>query len=226
MATETDTQIASAGSKRAQLNKEKREDKNKSRVPEGQMAGGGANLAFDNGLRSEDKQGSNSSKAGKTKGVGANSAGEEMNFRQVMAQEKKRQKTKASKKSKKSASYQGSKQALMMSWRALIPSWFLSIFAIDALAFLNLVLPKHFSSLGEEWESPMTAVTGQKKGMGLKSSVMKTVEPWIVVLINLLVLVVIAIIIMALMILIAITNPWILGWGAFAELWDMIKGGF
>ena len=131
-----------------------------------------------------------------------------------------------SKKSKKSASYQGSKQALMMSWRALIPSWFLSIFAIDALAFLNLVLPKHFSSLGEEWESPMTAVTGQKKGMGLKSSVMKTVEPWIVVLINLFVMVIIAIIIMALMIMIALTNPWILGWVVFSELWDLIKSAF
>jgi hypothetical protein len=95
------------------------------------------------------------------------------------------------------------------------------------LAFLNLVLPTHFSSLGEEWESPMTAVTGQKKGMGLKSSVMKTVEPWIVVLINLLVLVVIAIIIMALMIMLAlIKEPWILGWAAFKELWDLIKSAF
>ncbi len=50
MATETDTQTARIGSKRAQLNRERRENANVSRVPEGQMAGGGANLTFDNAI--------------------------------------------------------------------------------------------------------------------------------------------------------------------------------
>jgi len=94
MATEIDTQIASAGSKRAQLNKEKREDKNKSRVPEGQMAGGGVNLAFDNGVNSNKKKGDDTKdkNSGRSNKIGKDSGG--MNFRQVMAQEKKKQKKK------------------------------------------------------------------------------------------------------------------------------------
>jgi cation transport ATPase len=226
MATETDTQIASAGSKRAQLNKEKREDKNKSRVPEGQMAGGGANLAFDNGVNSNKKKGDDAKdkNSGRSNKIVKDSGG--MNYRQVMAQEKKKQKKKANKKKKKSATYQGSKKALAMAWRALIPSWFTSIFVINAFAFLHLVFPKFFCALGEEWESPMTAVAGGNKGSSTKASMMKSIEPWIVVLINLFVMVIIAIIIMALMIMIALTNPWILGWVVFSELWDLIKSAF
>ena len=57
MATDIDTQTAGIASKRAELNKEKRQDQNKSRVPEGQIAGGGANLAFDNGVNTNKKKG-------------------------------------------------------------------------------------------------------------------------------------------------------------------------
>jgi hypothetical protein len=190
------------------------------------MAGGGANLAFDNGVNSNKKKGDDAKdkNSGRSNKIVKDSGG--MNFRQVMAQEKKKQKKKANKKKKKSGTYQGSKKALAMAWRVLIPSWFTSIFVINAFAFLHLVFPKFFCALGEEWESPMTAVAGGNKGSSTKASMMKSIEPWIVVLINLFVMVIIAIIIMALMIMIALTNPWILGWAVFSELWDLIKSAF
>lgn len=233
MATETDIQTASIGSKRAQLNRARREDQNRSRVPEGQMAGGEANLAFDNGMNSvsskEDgdkkKKGNNLKRDGGDSSV-AVSGSKGLNYRQVMAQEKKKQKKKADKIKKMSPSYQGSKKAMAMAWRSLIPSWFTSIFIIDLFAFLHIVFPKSFCSLGEEWESPIAAVAGDKKGSSNKSAMMKSVEPMIVILINLFVLVAIAIAIVALMIAIAITNPWIFGWVAFSELWDLIKSAF
>ncbi|MCF7795310.1 hypothetical protein K9M50_03055 [Patescibacteria group bacterium] len=229
MATETETQTANTGSKRAQLNKKKRE--NKSRVPEGQMPGKGANLAFDNTVRGtgnkegDEKRKGNNLKKDKNSDTQANNDNSG-NYRQVMAREKKRQKKKASKKEKKGAVYQGSKRALSMCWKALIPSWFTTIFIIDIFAFLHVVFPKFFCSLGEEWQSPMAAVAGDSKGSGAKSAMMKSAEPWIVVLINLLVLFVIALLIVASMILVAATNPWILGWGAAAELWDLVKDAF
>lgn len=235
MTTGTETQTARRGSKRAQLNKEKREDKNKSRVPAGQISGGGANLAFDNTMKgaSNEEDGAKKQKRNNLERGGVDSNAEAsgakgLNYRQVMAKEKKRQKKKASKKQKKKgAVYQGSKKALTAAWESLIPSWLTTIFLIDILAFMHLVLPKFFCALGEEWESPMAAVAGGNKGSNTKSTMMKTVEPWIVVLINLIVLGVIAIILSTLALLVgAINDP--IGFAAklMGDLWDYITSTF
>lgn len=226
MATETDTQTASAVSKRAQLNRARREG---SRVPEGQIGGSGANLAFDNGMGDNRKEGDNSrgsafNQGSDARGMDDNGA---MNFRQVMAQEKKRQKKKETKASKRSATYQGSKRALAMSWEALIPSWFTSIIIIDILAFLHVIFPKHFCSLGEEWESPMAALAGENKGSGAKSAMMKSVEPMVVILINLVILAGILIII-AIIALIAgaFSDPIGFVSALMGSLWKSIKSVF
>jgi hypothetical protein len=228
----TETQTLSRVSKRAQLNKERREYRNKSRVPKGQIAGGGTNLAFDNGMsanKEKEDKGENSNSSGK-KGDTNNtesSGNEGMNYRQVMALEKKKQKKKAKKKKKKSATYQGSKQVLTMSWRALLPSWFTSIFIIDIFAFLHVVLPKFFCALGEEWESPIAAMAGGEKGSSTKSAMMKSVEPMIVILINILVLVIIAIILVSLALIVeAITDPIGFVSTLMGALWESIKSAF
>lgn len=233
MATETDTQTASAMSKRAQLNKEKRVDQNRTRVPEGQMTGGSANLAFDNGMSSGSNKGEDERK-GKENDLQKSGAvnneegsGGVMNFRQVMAKEKKRQKKKSAKSQKNSGLNQGSKKAMQMAWQSLIPSWLTSIFVIDILAFMHLVLPKFFCALGEEWESPMTAVAGKKTGSNAKSAMMKSVEPMIVIVINIIVLGIIAVILVTLALLVeAITDPIGFVGTLMGQLWESIKSAF
>ncbi|HKK54476.1 MAG TPA: hypothetical protein VJ926_03075 [Patescibacteria group bacterium] len=233
MATETDTQTARIGSKRAQLNRERRENANVSRVPEGQMAGGGANLTFDNAIRgasdkedSDKKQNENSLvRGGGDRSAEAGNKG--LNYRRVMAQEKKKQKKKADKKKKMSPTYQGSKKALSMAWRSLIPSWLTTIFIIDLFAFLHVVFPKFFCSLGEEWESPMSAVAGDKEGSSNKSAMMKSVEPMIVILINLVVLGVIAVILASLALVVeAISDPIGFVGSLMGDLWESLKSAF
>ncbi|MFP4514407.1 MAG: hypothetical protein ACLFNO_00135 [Parcubacteria group bacterium] len=229
MVTETDIQRANTVSKRAQLNKDKRESRGGSRVPEGQIAGGGANLAFDNGLNNREKQedsfkGKNSDK---TQGAKSLSGNDGSNYRQVMAQEKKKQEKSTSKRNKKSPTYQGSKRALAMAWEALIPSWFTSIIVIDILAFLHVVFPKHFCSLGEEWESPMAAMAGDKKGFSAKSSMMKTVEPMLVIFINLIILVIIAVILGVISLVVgAIADPIGFLSSLMGSWWEYIKNAF
>lgn len=231
MATEIDTQTARKESERSQLNRERRKDINASRVPEGQIAGGGANLAFDNRIRGasdkedDDKKENSFEESKDYNSVEASS--KSLNYRQVMAQEKKKQKKKTSKGKKMSPTYQGSKKVLSMAWRALIPSWLTSIFIIDIFVFLHIIFPKFFCSLGEEWESPMVAGAGGKKGSSSTSAMMKSVEPMIVILINLIVLVIIAIIIAALALIVeAITDPIGFVGTLMGNLWESIKNAF
>ena len=233
MATAAVKKENSGLSKRAQLKRDKVEDRRKSRVPEGQISQGGSNLGFDDiqgnnsGANNQDINNKKDSNfKNKNSSAVDNKDDGQLNFRQVMAREKKRQQKKKKKSQKKSAVYQGSKAILRGAWTSLIPSWFMSIFVIDAMAFSHMVFPKFFAPLGSEWESPMANVADVNTKVSAKSVMMKTVEPLIVILINILALALILIIVVALIIMIIITNPWILGWAAIAELWDIIGSAF
>jgi len=199
-----------------------------------QISGANNNLSYNDinkdrgesvGVESNDRGAVDSSKKNNNKQqIKQQPSDKGLNYRQAIKAEKRRQKKKGKKKNLSGASYQASKQILRGSWQSLIPTWLMSIFVIDAVAFAHVVFPDFFCSLGEEWGMP--AVGTKKKKSSPTKHLMKIVEPMIVILINLIVIAAIAGTIIFIIIMAMATQPHLVALWGLVELWDLVKSAF